>query len=230
MKPGVTINPVVARRRNRRNKRTSSVNSINNISGITNAKPPENTAAAISNLPTPPVNPALQELEDIQRGIEKRNKAKINALRKISANSQARKSKNTFKDIVNRSRALDEIDEWDSPAPAPAPAPKKISVAQQLSDALNSPSSEDILVPKSEFITWDRRRQSEYIQKLAKKYNKRLVSSYINVMSKTIGSKPWNPSTNVDSVSRLGKGGRRRRNRRKTGHQLKNRKKTGRKI
>jgi hypothetical protein len=229
MKPGITINPIVARRRNARNKRKSSVNSIKNIPEITNAKPLENTPAAISNLPTPPVNPALQELEDIQRGIEKRNKVKSNALRKISANSQARKSQsNAFKDIVNRSRAVDEIDQWDSPAPAPAP--KKVSVAKQLNDALNSPTSEDELVPKSEFKTWDRRRQSEYIQKLAKKYNKRLVSSYINVMSQTIGSKPWNPSTKIDSPSRLGKGGRKRRNRRKTGHQLRNRKKTGRKI
>jgi len=47
--------------------------------------------------------------------------------------------------------------------------------------------------------------------------------------NKNSQQKSWNPSTKINSPSRLGKG-RKRRNRRKTGHHLRNRKKTGRKI
>jgi len=200
MKPGITINPVVARRRKARNKRKSSVNSIKNIPEITNAKPPENTAAAISNLPTPPVNPALQELEDIERGIiEKRNKVKSNALRKISANSQARKSKsNLFKDIVNRSRENVTGDEFVS---NPNPLYNK-----------GKPKSETTPeAPKKEPV------------------NARWTKMLENKKKESEQQKPWNPSTKINSPSRFGKG-RKRRNRRKTGHHLRNRKKTGRKI
>ena len=236
MKPGVTVNPVVARRRSARNTRKSSVNSIKNIPEIANTKPVENTPAAISNLPTPEVNPALEELEELEKQGEKvsvakqlhnvlnpvsppaipnqRNKTLRNSALKTIAANQAKKK-------LGQVQARREIDSWMSDEPASASVPAPVSAPAP---------SEDALVPKSEFKTWDRRRQSEYVQKLAKKYNKRLVSSYINVMSQTIGSKPWNPSTKVDSVSRLAKGGRKRRNRRKTGHQLRNRKKTGRKI
>jgi hypothetical protein len=146
MPAGVTVNPVVERRRSAQNKRRSSVGSIKNIPQITSVKPPENTPAAIANLPTPtvgrvsvaqqlrdalnepskepPKNAAVSEIEDIQRRDERRKQATSNALRKISASSQARKSQsNSFKDIANRARAVNEIDEWESPAPAPAPAP-----------------------------------------------------------------------------------------------------------
>jgi hypothetical protein len=204
MKPGITINPVVARRRKARNKRKSSVNSINNISGITNAKPPENTAAAISNLPTPPVNPALQELEDIERGIEKRIKVKSNALRKITANSQARKSKgNLFKDIVNRSRAVRELENvtGDEFVSNPNPLYNKEK-------------------PKSE--TTPEASKKEPV-------NARWSKMLENKKKESEQQKPWNPSTKINSPSRFGKG-RKRRNRRKTGHHLRNRKKTGRKI
>ena len=142
MPAGVTVNPVVARRRSAQNTRKSSVGSIKNLPQITSAKPPENTPAAISNLPTPTIgrvsvakqlnsvlnesskNPALAEIEDLQKSDERRKQAKSNALRKISASSQARKSQSkSFKDIANRARAVNEIDDWESPAPAPAPAP-----------------------------------------------------------------------------------------------------------
>jgi hypothetical protein len=247
MKPGVTINPVVARRRNRRNKRTSSVNSIKNIPEITNAKPLENTPAAISNLPTPPVNPALQELEDIQRGIEKRNKAKSNALRKISANSQARKSQsNAFKDIVNRSRAVDEIDQWDSPAPATSSRTKtlrnslsKISAAKKAEKSLGRVRAVRELdsVTGDEFVSnpnplYNKEKpKSETTPEEPKKepVNARWTKMLENKKKESEKQKPWNPSTKINSPSRFGRG-RKRRNRRKTGHHLRNRKKTGRKI
>ena len=232
MPTGVTVNPVVARRRSARNTRKSSVNSIKNLPEITDTKPAENTPAAISNLPTPEVNPALAELEKKGEKVSvakqlhnalnpasppaipsQRNKTLRNNALKVIAAKQAEKK-------LGQTRATREIDNWMSDEPASASVPAPVSAA---------PPAEDTLVPKSEFKTWDRRRQSEYIQKIAKKYNKRLVSGYINAMSQTIG-KTWNPSTKIDSVSRLGKGGRKRRNRRKTGNQLRNRKKTGRKI
>ena len=120
MKPGVTVNPIVDRRRSPQNKRKSSLGSIKNIPQISNTKPLENTPAAISNLPTPVVNPALQEIEDLQLSDARRKQAKSNALRKISANSQARKSQsNAFKNIANRARAVNELDSLESPAPAP---------------------------------------------------------------------------------------------------------------
>jgi len=206
MPAGVTVNPVVERRRSAQNKRRSSVGSIKNIPQITSAKPPENTPAAIANLPTPPVsqtvgrvsvaqqlhnalneppkespkNAAVAEIEDLQRSDERRKQAKSNALRKISANSQARKSQsNSFKDIANRARAVNEIDEWESPAPAPAPAPEP-EPAPASSPGINK--------------LWQRRFAKRDQQK----------------------ANPRPPF----------KGGRKRRNRRKTVH----RKKTGRKI
>jgi hypothetical protein len=239
MPSGVTVNPRV--------RKTGSIGSIRGIpevadapapkdtpADIANTPAPKDTPAEVSNLPTPKVNPALEELEELEKQGEKvsvakqlhaalnpvsppvipsqRNKTLRNSALKTIAANQAKKK-------LGQVQARREIDSWidDSPAPASASVPAPVSAPAP---------SEDALVPKSEFKTWDRRRQSEYIQKIAKKYNKRLVSSYINVMSQTIGSKPWNPSTKVDSPSRLGKGGRKRRNRRKTG----NRKKTGRKI
>jgi hypothetical protein len=243
MPSGVTVNPRV--------RKTGSIGSIRGIpevadapapkdtpADIANTPAPKDTPAEVSNLPTPKVNPALEELEELEKQGEKvsvakqlhaalnpvsppvipsqRNKTLRNSALKTIAANQAKKK-------LGQVQARREIDSWidDSPAPASASVPAPVSAPAP---------SEDALVPKSEFKTWDRRRQSEYVQKIAKKYNKRLVSSYINVMSQTIGSKPWNPSTKIDSVSRLAKGGRKRRNRRKTGHQLRNRKKTGRKI
>jgi len=262
MPSGVTVNPVVARRRSARNTRKSSVNSIRGLPEVVNAPAPKDTPAEIanipapkdtpaeiSNLPTPQVNPALAEIEELEQSDKRLSQAKSNALKKVSVakqlhnvlnpvspptipNQRNKTLRNSALKVISAKQAEKklgqvqakrEIDSWldDSPAPASASVPTAVSA---------SPPSEDALVPKSEFKTWDRRRQSEYIQKLAKKYNKRLVSGYINVMTQTIGSKPWNPSTKIDSVSRLAKGGRKRRNRRKTGHQLRNRKKTGRKI
>ena len=216
---------------------------------IANTPAPKDTPAEVSNLPTPEVNPALAEIEELQQSDKRLSQAKSSALKKVSVakqlhnvlnpvspptipNQRNKTLRNSALKVIaakqaekklGQVQAKREIDSWitDEPAPASASVPTAVSA---------SPPSEDGLVPKSEFKTWDRRRQSEYIQKLAKKYNKRLVSGYINVMSQTIGSKPWNPSTKIDSVSRLSKGGRKRRNRRKTGHQLRNRKKTGRKI
>ena len=202
MKPGVTVNPVVERRRTARNKRKSSVGSIKNIPQITSAKPAENTPAAISNLPTPtvgrvsvakqlhdalepPKNAALAEIEDLQRSDRRLKEAKSNALRKISANSQARKSQSSIKDISNRARAVNEIDEWASPEPEPAPAPAP-APAQA---AAQSPGVNKL---------WQRRFAKRDQQKA-------------------------NPRPAF-------KGGLKRRNRRKTGHNLRNRKKTGRKI
>jgi hypothetical protein len=158
---------------------------------------------SIFNLSTPEVNPAIQEIEDIERGIKKRKQAKSNALRKISAKSQSRKlQSSSFKDVVNRARAVDEIDQWDSPAPAPAPSP-----SQAPAPAPAPASAEE---PKK--------------TPLNARWTKMLENK-----NKNSQQKPWNPSTKIDSVSRLGKG-RKRRNRRKTGHHLRNRKKTGRKI
>jgi hypothetical protein len=143
----------------------------------------------------PEKNPAVEEIEDIERGIKKRKQAKSNALRKISAKSQSRKSQSSsFKDIVNRARAVDEIDQWDSPAPAPAPSPAPAPAEEPKKTPLNA--------------RWTKMLENK---------------------NKNSQQKPWNPSTKIDSVSRLGKG-RKRRNRRKTGHHLRNRKKTGRKI
>jgi hypothetical protein len=200
MPAGVTVNPVVARRRSAQNTRKSSVGSIKNLPQITSAKPPENTPAAISNLPTPTIgrvsvakqlnsvlnesskNPALAEIEDLQKSDTRLKQAKSNALRKISASSQARKSQsNSFKDIANRARAVNEIDDWESPAPAPAPAPAP--------EPASSPAVNKL---------WQKRFAKRDQQKA-------------------------NPKP-------VFKGGRKLRNRRKTGHQLRNRKKTGRKI
>ena len=241
MKPGVTVNPVVARRRSAKNTRKSSVGSIKNIPEITSAKPPENTPAAISNLPTPEVNPALAEIEDLQKSDTKLKQAKSNAFKKVSVANQLHNVLNPVsppkipsqrnKTLRNSAlkviaakqaekklgqvQAKREIDNWmsDEPAPASAAVPAPVSAKEPL-------------IPKSEFETWDRSRQSDYVQKLKKDYAQRVVNGYVVRMKTTIGTKPWNPSTKVDSPSRLGKGGRKRRNRRKTG----NRKKTGRKI
>ena len=183
MPPGVTVNPVVNRRRSLQNKRKSSVNSIKNIPELTSLKPTENTPAAISNLPTPIVNPAVQEIESMQKSIDNRNKAKSSALRKISANSQSKKA--SFKNIVKRAQAVNEIDEWEPPAPAPAPAPPSASV----------PPPAPATAPESEVNKLWKRRFAKRDQQKA------------------------NPKP-------VFKGGRKRRNRRKTA----NRKKTGRKI
>ena len=254
MPPGVTVNPRV-----RKTGSIGSIRGLPEVADapapkdtpadIANTPAPKDTPAEVSNLPTPEVNPALAEIEELQESDKRLSQAKSNALKKVSVAkqlnavlnpvsppavpSQRNKTlRNSALKVISAKQAEKklgqvqarrEIDSWADDAPAPASASVPTAVAA-------SPPSEDELVPKSEFKTWDRRRQSEYIQKLAKKYNKRLVSSYINVMTQTIGSKPWNPSTKIDSPSRLGKGGRKRRNRRKTGHQLRNRKKTGRKI
>ena len=206
MPAGVTVNPVVERRRSAQNKSRSSVGSIKNIPQITSTKPPENTAAAIANLPTPTVgrvsvaqqlhnalnepskNAAVSEIEDLQKSDRRLKQAKSNALRKISASSQARKSQsNAFKDIANRARAVNEIDEWESPAPAPAPAPAP------------SPAPSPAPAPSPGVNKlWQRRFAKRDQQK----------------------ANPRPPF----------KGGRKLRNRRKTGHQLRNRKKTGRRI
>jgi hypothetical protein len=206
MPSGVTVNPVVERRRSAQNKRRSSVGSIKNIPQITSAKPPENTPAAIANLPTPPVsqtvgrvsvaqqlhnalneppkNAAVAEIEDLQRSDRRLKQAKSNALRKISANSQSRKSQsNSFKDIANRARAVNEIDEWASPEPAPAPAPSPAPAPAPA--AAQSPGVNKL---------WQRRFAKRDQQKA-------------------------NPKPAF-------KGGRKRKNRMKTAH----RKKTGRKI
>jgi hypothetical protein len=245
MPTGVTVNPVVARRRSARNTRRSSVNSIKNIPEITSAKPPENTPAAISNLPTPEVNPALAEIEDLQKSDTKLKQAKSNAFKKVSVANQLHNVLNPVsppkipsqrnKTLRNSAlkviaakqaekklgqvQAKREMDTWfnDEPAPASAAVPAPVSAKEPL-------------IPKSEFETWDRSRQSAYVQKLKKDYAQRVVNGYLVRMKTAIGTKPWNPSTKVDSPSRLGKGGRKRRNRRKTGNQLRNRKKTGRKI
>jgi hypothetical protein len=275
MKPGVTVNPVVSRRRSAKNKRRSSVNSIKNIPEITNAKPLENTPAAISNLPTPPVsqtvgrvsvaqqlhnalneppkNAALQEIEDLQKSDRRLKDAKSNALRKISANSQARKSQsNSFKDIANRARAVNEIDEWDSPAPAPAPAPAKSSRTKTLKNSLSKISAakqtekslgrvravrELDSVTGDEFVSdpnplYNKEKpKSETTPEAPKKepVNARWTKMLENKKRESEQRKPWNPTTKINTPSRLGKG-RKRRNRRKTGHHLRNRKKTGRKI
>ena len=241
MKPGVTVNPVVARRRSAQNTRKSSVGSIKNIPQITNTKPAENTPAAISNLPTPEVNPALAEIEDLQKSDTKLKQAKSNALKKVSVanqlhnvlnpvsppkipNQRNKTLRNSALKVIaakqaekklGQVQAKREIDNWmsDEPAPASAAVPAPVSAKEPL-------------IPKSEFETWDRSRQSAYVQKLKKDYAQRVVNGYLVRMKTAIGTKPWNPSTKVDSPSRLGKGGRKRRNRRKTA----NRKKTGRKI
>jgi len=249
MPSGVTVNPVVARRRSARNPRRSSVGSIKNLPQLTNTKPVENTAAAISNLPTPEVNPALAEIEELQKSDTKLKQAKSNALKKVSVANQLHSVLNpvspppvpsdrkktlrnsTLKVIAAKQaekklgqvQAKREIDNWMSDEPAPAPA----------SAAVPAPvSAKEPLIPKSEFETWDRSRQSSYIQKLKKDYAQRVVNGYISRMKTTIGNKPgWNPSTKIDSPLRVGKkGGRKLKNRRKTGHHLRNRKKTGRRV
>jgi len=103
MPSGVTVNPVVSRRRSAQNTRKSSVGSIKNIPQITNSKPPKNTPAAISNRPTV-VNPALQEIEELERSDKRLKDAKSSALRKISAISQARNKtpKNRLSDIARQ--------------------------------------------------------------------------------------------------------------------------------
>jgi hypothetical protein len=243
MPAGVTVNPVVARRRSARNTRRSSVNSIKSIPQLTNVKPAENTPAAISNLPTPEVNPALAEIEDLQKSDSRLKQAKSNALKKVSVANQLHNVLNPVspppipkqrnKTLRNSAlkviaakqaekklgqvQAKREIDNWMSEEPSSAAVPAPVPAKEPL-------------IPKSEFETWDRSRQSAYVQKLKKDYAQRVVNGYVSRMKTTIGTKPWNPSTKVDSPSRLGKGGRKRRNRRKTGNQLRNRKKTGRKI
>jgi hypothetical protein len=239
MPAGVTVNPVVARRRSARNTRRSSVNSIKSIPQLTNVKPAENTPAAISNLPTPEVNPALSEIEDLQKSDTKLKQAKSNALKKVSVANQLhnvlnpvspppipkqrnKTLRNSALKVISAKQAEKklgqvqakrEIDNWMSEEPSSAAVPAPVPAKEPL-------------IPKSEFETWDRSRQSAYVQKLKKDYAQRVVNGYVSRMKTTIGTKPWNPSTKVDSPSRLGKGGRKRRNRRKTG----NRKKTGRKI
>lgn len=218
---------------------------------IVNTPAPKDTPAEISNLPTPVVNPALQEIEDMEKSIDSRKKKVTSALKKLSAANQAKKAlgevrtinelnemssapapppipssrnktlrNSTLKVIaakqaekkLGQTRAKQEIDNWMSDEPASAAVPAPVPAKEPL-------------IPKSEFETWDRSRQSDYVQKLKKDYAQRVVNGYVARMKTTIG-KPWNPSTNIKSPSRLGKGGRKRRNRRKTA----NRKKTGRKI
>jgi len=152
---GVTVNPIVEQRRK------SSVNSIKNLPEITNTKPIQNTPAAISNLPTPTINPALQEIEDLQRSDTRRKQAKINALRKISANSQDRKSQsNAFKNIVNRARAVNELNSLESPAPAKS---SRNIVKQQSSRKVDQPKQDPGagtgLLPQTAPIVTPRRRR-----------------------------------------------------------------------
>ena len=202
MPPGVTVNPAVARRRSLRNKRTSSVNSIKNLPQLTDTPPPKDTPAAISNLPTPVVSPAVQELEDIERSIERRNKAKTNSLRKITSNSQARKE--SLKNIVKRAQTVNEIDQWED---------EKTKFVSNPNPLYNKEK------PKSEATP----------EPVAKAPVNARWSKMMEAKNKQ-QKKPWNPSTKINSPSRFGKGRHKRRNRRKTGHNLRNRKKTGRKI
>lgn len=262
MPAGVTVNPVVSRRRSARNTRKSSVNSIRGLPEVANAPAPKDTPAeiantpapkdtpaAVSNLPTPQINPALAEIEELQQSDKRLSQAKSNALKKVSVAKQLHTVLNpvspppvpsdrkktlrnsTLKVMAAKQaekklgqvQAKREIDSWMSDEPAPAPA----------SAAVPAPiPAKEPLIPKSEFETWDRSRQSAYVQKLKKDYAQRVVNGYISRMKTTIGNKPgWNPSTKVDSLSRLGKkGGRKLRNRRKTGHHLRNCKKTGRRV
>jgi hypothetical protein len=183
---------------NRKRKRRGKSPEISDLSTSNNGR--VSVAQQLHNvLNNPEKNSAVEEIEDIERGIKKRKQAKSNALRKISAKSQSRKlQSSSFKDVVNRARAVDEIDQWDSPAPAPAPSPSPAPAPAP------APAEE----PKK--------------KPLNSRWSKMLEN-------KNSQQKPWNPSTNINSPSRLGKG-RKRRNRRKTGHHLRNRKKTGRKI
>jgi len=246
MPPGVTVNPAVARRRSARNRRRSSVNSIKNLPELTDTSPPKDTPAAISNLPTPVVNPALQELEDIERGIERRSKAKSSILKKLSAANQAKKA-------LGEVRAIREFDSalGDEPAPAPAPAKSsrsktlknslsKISAAKQAEKSLGrvravrelDSASGDEFVSNPNPLYNKEKPKSEATPEAPKKepVNARWTKMLENKKRESEQKKPWNPSTKINSPSRFGKGGRKRRNRRKTGHHLRNRKKTGRKI
>ena len=244
MPPGVTVNPAVARRRSARNRRTSSVNSIKNLPELIDTPPPKDTPAEISNLPTPVVNPALQELEDIERGIQRRNKAKSNILKKLSATNQAKKALGEVRTI----RELNEMN-GDQPAPAPAKSSRtktlrnslsKISAAKQAEKKLGQVRATRELDSAfaDEFVSdpnpmYNKEKpKSEATPEEPKKepVNSRWTKMLENKKRESEQKKPWNPSTKINSPSRFGKGGRKRRNRRKTGHHLRNRKKTGRKI
>ena len=244
MPPGVTVNPAVARRRSARNRRRSSVNSIKNLPELTDTPPPKDTPAAISNLPTPVVNPALQNLE----GIERRKQAKSSILKKLSAANQAKKA-------LGEVRAVRELDSasGDEPAPAPAPAPAKSSRSKTLRNSLSKISaakdaekrlgrvravreldsaSGDEFVSDPNPLYNKEKPKSEATPEATKKepVNARWTKMLENKKRESEQKKPWNPSTKINSPSRFGKGRHKRRNRRKTGHHLRNRKKTGRKI
>lgn len=242
MPAGVTVNPAVARRRSARNRRTSSVNSIKNLPELIDTPPPKDTPAEISNLPTPVVNPALQELEDIERGIQRRNKAKSNILKKLSATNQAKKA-------LGEVRAIRELNEMNGDPPAPAPASAKSSRTKTLRNSLSKISAAKQAEKKLGQVRAIRELDSAFTSDPNPMYNKdkpkseatpeapkkepvnsRWTKMLENKKRESEQKKPWNPSTKINSPSRFGKGGRKRRNRRKTGHHLRNRKKTGRKI
>jgi hypothetical protein len=232
--------------------RRGSISSIRGLPELANTPAPKDTPAEIANTPAPKDTPA----EIANTALDGRKKKLSSALKKLSAANQANKTlgevrtlrelneldsapppiptsrnktlrNSTLKVIAAKQaekklgqiQAKREMDTWFSDEPAPAPASAVVPPPV--------PAKEP-LIPKSEFETWDRSRQSTYVQKLKKDYAQRVVNGYVARMKTTIGDKPqWNPSTKIDSPLRIGKkGGRKRRNRRKTVH----RKKTGRRI
>ena len=250
MPAGVTVNP---------RPRRGSIGSIRDLpttpaaiantpapegtpADIVNTPAPKDTPAEISNLPTPVVSPAIQEIEDIQKGIERRSKAKSNILKKLSATNQAKKALGEVRTI----RELNEANK-DSSAPAPAPAPAKSSRTKTLRNSLSKISAakqaEKRLGRVRAVRELDSASGDEFVSNPNPMYNKEKpkseatpeppkkepVNARWNKMMEAKNkqqSKPWNPSTKINSPSRFGKGRHKRRNRRKTG----NRKKTGRKI
>ena len=250
MPAGVTVNP---------RPRRGSIGSIRDLpttpaaiadapapegtpADIVNTPAPKDTPAEISNLPTPVVSPAIQEIEDIQKGIERRSKAKSNILKKLSATNQAKKALGEVRTI----RELNEANK-DSSAPAPAPAKSsrtktlrnslsKISAAKQAEKRLGrvravrelDSASGDEFVSNPNPLYNKEKPKSEITPEAPKKepVNARWTKMLENKKIESEQKKQWNPSTKIKSPSRFGKGGRRRRNRRKTA----NRRKTGRKI
>lgn len=246
MPAGVTVNP---------RPRRGSIGSIRDLpttpaaiadtpapegtpADIVNTPAPKDTPAEISNLPTPVVSPAIQEIEDIQKGIERRSKAKSNILKKLSATNQAKKALGEVRTI----RELNEANK-DSSAPAPAKSSRTKTLRNSLSKISAAKQAEKRLGRVRAVRELDSASGDEFVSNPNPMYNKEKpkseatpeppkkepVNARWNKMMEAKNkqqSKTWNPSTKVNSPSRLGKGGRKRRNRRKTG----NRKKTGRKI
>jgi hypothetical protein len=213
------------------------VNSIKNLPELTDTPPPKDTPAAISNLPTPP---ALQNLE----GIERRKQAKSSILKKLSAANQAKKA-------LGEVRAVRELDSasGDEPAPAPAKSSRTKTLRNSLSKISAAKDAEKRLGRVRAVRELDSASGDEFVSDPNPLYNKekpkseatpeapkkepvssRWTKMLENKKRESEQKKPWNPSTKIDSISRLGKGRHKRRNRRKTGHNLRNRKKTGRKI